>query len=107
MMKQFSTLAVLGVATGIVLEDGGFSGIHEVMDHFYPGIMTLGCAAMSEQAAREVKRQIPHISALGPCTSENWKEYAGRAVDVLGERLSIDGPVKAVHRGSLNAFLKG
>ena len=51
--KAFDSLAVAGVYTGMVLEEGG--GIHEVMDHLYPGIMTLGTAVM-QPAWREPPR---------------------------------------------------
>jgi len=46
--RTFKTIAVLEVYGGLVLEDGGFGDVQDVMDHFWPGIMTLGCAAMGE-----------------------------------------------------------
>ena len=96
MSREFPTLAVLGVYTGIVLEDGGFAGIHEVLDHLYPGITTIGCAVMAEQAQAELLRQhpefadIPYIKTFSSC-----KGYTRDALARFGPTLSVIGPVGA------------
>lgn len=88
--KEFPTLAVMGVLTGIVLEERGFGGIHEVFDFFYPGIMTLGVAAMSPKAAAEVKRQLPEAPEMEE--GEDYRVYAKRAIKALGKTVSLTGP---------------
>ena len=90
--KPMPTLGVLGVLTGIVLKDHGFSEIHEVMDHFYPGIMTIGVAMMGDTARREVLRQHPELAELPPCTKENFVQYAADALARFGETISLIGP---------------
>lgn len=91
MKKTFSTLAVMGVYTRRVLEDHGFPAILEVMDHFYPGISNIGAAAMQSNAAKEIKRQIPN--AIPWEKGDDWRDYAKRAVELLGPQVKLDGPV--------------
>ena len=56
MKKSFPTLDVATVATGIMLRKGAdFQG---VMDHFYPGIFTIGCAAMHAEGEDSSGSQI-------------------------------------------------
>jgi len=90
--KQMPTLGVLGTYTGFVLKRGGFSEIHEVLDHLYPGIMTLGCAHMAKTAAKEIARQHPELAELGECIKSNWEDYAHRGLARFGEFISVDGP---------------
>ena len=93
MKRPFATLDVLGVYTGYVLREKGFAGVHEVMDHFFPGIMTIGVAAMFPRAAAEVKRQIPSVVEVPGDPKDDWKAYADAAVRVLGETLELEGPI--------------
>ncbi len=92
--KEFPTLAVMGVYTGFVLGKGpdGFAGIHEIMDHFYPGIMTIGVAAMSEDAADEVAFQRPEVKNV-PGDPKDWEAYAAACLAALGPTLKLDGPL--------------
>ena len=90
--KEFSTLAVAGVYTGRVLEHGGMNGIHEVMDHLYPGIMTIGIAAMADRASDVIGEQLPALAALGKPTDDGWQAYADSVVKHLGPTLWVSGP---------------
>ena len=92
--KLFPTAGILGAFTGVVLVDRGFNDIHDVLDHLFPGIMTLGCAAMQPHAAIEILRQHPSIVDLGPCTSENYQEWYTDAIDKFGPTMEIDGPLE-------------
>jgi hypothetical protein len=92
MEKQMPTLGVLGVYTGIVLKQGGFGEIHEVMDHLYPGIMTLSAARMAKTASKEVGRQHPELADLGECGSHNYEQYSASALKRFGESIPIEGP---------------
>jgi hypothetical protein len=89
--KKFSTLAVLGAYSGRVLEDHGFASIHEVMDHFYPGIMTIGVAAMGKLAAIEIKRQVPAVEDFRD--GEDWRAYAARGIETFGSTIELQGPL--------------
>ena len=89
--KAMPTLGVLGVYTGRVLKEHGFGEIHEVFDHFYPGIMTLGCAAMAEDAAAEVARQVP--GCVPWKDDDDWQEYARRGLEAFGPTIELDGPL--------------
>jgi hypothetical protein len=90
--KEMPTLGVLGVATGILLKQGGFGEIHEVFDHLYPGIMTLGVAHMSGTASREILRQVPGIADLGECNGENYERYAHAGLAKFGPTILVEGP---------------
>lgn len=91
--KAFPTLAVAGVYTGRLLAPGGFGDIHEVMDHLFPGIMTIGVAAMADVASAEVARQLPQLATLGKPGDNDWQQYADRVVRELGPELSMHGPM--------------
>ncbi len=90
--KPLPTLGVLGVYTGLVLKQGGFSEIHDVMDHLYPGIMTLGCAHMAGTARKEVLRQHPEFAELPECDSGNWEQFASDALAKFGPTIDVVGP---------------
>lgn len=92
MTKQLPTLGVLGVYTGIVLKKRGFEEIHEVFDHLYPGIMTLGVAHMAGTARKEVLRQHPEFAELPKCDGSNYEQFAADALAKFGETIPIDGP---------------
>jgi hypothetical protein len=96
-VKQFSTLAAVGVATGIVMENEGMSGIHAVFDHFYPGIMTVGLLAMAEPAKDAVLSQVPalrdFIAENGRPTKFNYDTWGRRAVKAIGATVELTGPL--------------
>ncbi len=100
--KAFSTLAVMGVSSGLLLEEGGFGKIHEVFDHFYPGIMTMGVAAMSSRAAAEVDRQVPNM--VHPHPGEKWQTFAKRGLVVLGDTIELSGPIAVSDDEASQAF---
>lgn len=91
--KSFKTTAVLGVYTGMLLEAGGFGGIHEVLNHFYPGIMTIGCAVMGPTAQKEVLRQHPELEVLGLPTDSDWEAWLARVLPELPSELELNGPL--------------
>jgi hypothetical protein len=62
--KELPTLGVVGAFTGRLLKEGGFGEIHEVFDHLYPGIMTLGLVAMAEPAKIYLGATIPALYGL-------------------------------------------
>jgi len=90
--KALPTLGVMGVYSGICLSN--FGEIHETMDHFYPGIMQLGCAMMAKTASKEVLRQIPGVAGIEK--PEDWKtghaEYAQKALARFGPTIELTGP---------------
>lgn len=89
--KSFPTLAVLGVYTGYCL--GDFSDIAEVMDHLYPGVMTMGQAAMQPRAAQVIERQHGQLAELPNIAAMGWRAFvASDAVKALGPTLDVIGP---------------
>jgi hypothetical protein len=106
--KAFPTLDVMGVYTGFVLNPKGFAGTHEVMDHFYPGIMTIGTAAMAPNASKEIARQIPEVATVSGDPAK-WEEYGHDAVRLLGPTLELDGPLNpstAEVSGAFESFME-
>lgn len=87
--KSFPTLAVLGAYTGIVLEERGFGGIHEVFDFFYPGIMTLGVAAMSENIKQLLLANVPELEGWNDVSRLGWEKFAKEALAHFGETISL------------------
>lgn len=94
--KSFPIENVLTVFTGVCMKSG-IGMAQDVFDHLYPGIMTLGCAAMQPRAARELLRQHPWLGdvpqpaewnsgVVGPF-AEAAKIYAG------GAAVEIEGPI--------------
>lgn len=101
MKKAFRVEAVAGVATGVALEQvGSMAGIRQVMNHFYPGIMDGGMAAMQPVAAAEVYRQCPALRSFVDKHGEP-DGYAADALDSycrslrmdIGEMVTLDGPI--------------
>lgn len=92
MKKALPTLGVLGLYTGIYLKS--FSEIHETLDHFYPGIMTIDCAMMMPTGSKEVLRQVPAVAEIPQPT--DWKagyaEYARLGLEKFGPTIELDGP---------------
>lgn len=88
--QEFPTDAVCGIFTGICL--GGFADIHEVMDHLYPGVMTIGCAFLQTAASAEILRQHPTLTELGACEETNWEAWRDKAAAKFGPRMEVEGP---------------
>lgn len=85
--KAFQTLSVAEVYTGLCLQQP--SGFHEVMDHLYPGIMTLGTAMMQPTASKFLGESLPQLAALGKPTKDTWEAYAVQVVERLGATLDV------------------
>lgn len=105
--KDFPVAAVGGVCTGICLNS--FSGIHEVMDHLYPGIMTIGCAAMMTRARDELYRQHPKLREFVrvngiPEGAEQAATFRQLLRMHFGETLSTEGPVEVSEAEARQAF---
>jgi hypothetical protein len=101
--KYFDIIDVMGAASGVLLKEGGFGGIHEVMDHFFPGIMTIGCAAMSKHAAAEIFRQHPDVKQF--CERNDPKDYqvfAQKAKIEFPDTLALSGPLQ-LDEGEISA----
>jgi hypothetical protein len=96
--KNFPVGDVLTVATGIMLANG--SDFHGVMDHFCPGIMSIGCAAMQQNAADEIMRQHPKVrefcrvnKQIRGETTEQWcRDFLSLAKVHFGDTLELLGP---------------
>jgi hypothetical protein len=90
MTKVFPADVVLSAYSGrFVCKD--FGDVHELMDLFYPGIMTLGLAAMSTRAAAELRRQFPILGDV-PAFREPWQEWKIAALAVLPPTFEVTGP---------------
>lgn len=108
--KELPLVDVLTVATGIMLAKGAdFQG---VMDHFYPGIMTIGCAAMQPAAADEIQRQHPKmrefIRVHGGGLSGNVQaieDFVQLARTCFGQTLTLEGPLEVSNAEVADAFL--
>jgi cytochrome b subunit of formate dehydrogenase len=74
MTKELPIADVLTVVTGIQLVKGG--DFQAVMDVLFPGIFTIGCAAMQPKAAEEIQRQHPKLREFIRVNSP--KEYHSR-----------------------------
>lgn len=108
--KSFPIFPVMGVVTGIVLEENGFLGIHELMDHFFPGIMTMGAAIMMPVAKEEILKQHPFLKDVAECTKDNYKKWVEEEMKKLPAFLDITGPIQVdpARRKKLSEdFLKG
>jgi hypothetical protein len=92
--KAFPTLGVVGAYTGCVVCP--VSAIHEVFDHLYPGIMTLGLAAMAEPAKTYLGATIPTLATLPAVTPENYQEVAALALAQFGPTMEVDGPIENI-----------
>jgi hypothetical protein len=94
--KAFPIENVLTVYTGFCMKRG--VGIaQDVFDHLYPGIMTLGSAAMQPKAADELKRQHPALAEL-PSIPEGGglpacERVIAAARAIFGDTIAVEGPV--------------
>lgn len=93
MKKLFGTLAVVGAWSGVVLEEGGMTGIHEVFDHLYPGIMTIGLMHMAKNGSKELLKQLPALAELPQINPNNYEEVGRLSLKKFGPTLEVDGPV--------------
>ena len=59
--KRILTSTALSILTGRLC--GSFADMQEAMDVFYPGIMTVGCAAMLPRAQGVIRSQCPDLAA--------------------------------------------
>lgn len=59
--KRILTSTALSILTGRLC--GSFADMQGAMDVFYPGIMTLGCAAMLPRAQGIIMSQCPDLAA--------------------------------------------
>ena len=104
MIKNFPTSAVLATYSGRVLKD--FSEIHHLLDHLYPGIMTLGCAMVLPEARATILRQHPGIDQIDApadwSDAEQRLDYLRRAEGVFGATMALDnGPNASEFNGLL------
>lgn len=106
MKKQFKTLAVVGAYSGRLLEHGCFGDIHDVFDHLYPGIMTLGVAAMADNASRELLIQEPRLMMFDEVAFQKLgiDQFKHSALCVLGESIEVDCPVHVSKTDIKSAF---
>lgn len=115
-LKAVSAAAIGGIVTGVVLETGGFGPIQDAMAHFWPGIMTVGCAAMADNAREEVLRQSPATAAyyeqhpLGrgddEITVEQCDEWLAGFIAAVGESVNLEGPINVSRTEIATAFEK-
>lgn len=103
MKKPFPTLAVVGVYTGKLLEEGGFHKIHEVFDHLYPGIMTLGLSAMWAKTQALLAVQIPALLTLPQPDFSNKQTLEADLRAFVSVCLAKFGPTLAWQHGQVNA----
>lgn len=93
-IKRFPTARVLTVYTGVCMGKG-IGVAQDVFDHLYPGIMTLGCGAKHEEAAKELARQHPlllGLSAIKPNT-DDYLRFLEQALTIFGETMTVEGPL--------------
>lgn len=79
------------------MEERGMAGIHEVFDHLYPGIMTLGMAAMSDPASKYLGDRIVGLTDLPKITRDNFREIGKLALEKFGQTIEVDGPIHEVN----------
>lgn len=108
MKKSFPMHAALTIWTGRVC--GDFGEAHNLMDHFFPGIMTIGMAAMSERGKAEVESQFPRI-AEAAFLRDDWSQQGViNAVQQLGSEIELEGPIdvpKAEAEAAFDRFFAG
>lgn len=99
MKKTFKAIVLLQAATGRVLPPGTMSDVHEFFDHLYPGIMTLGLAAMTPYTQQHVVKEFPILGELPKFTDENWPHTTVEALEMLPESFEVEGPL-AISEGT-------
>ncbi len=101
--KTFPTLAVVGVYTGTLLQNGGFGALHDVMDHLFPGVMTIGVAAMQPTAAKYLAAHVSGLADLPP-VGDDWRAFADEAVARFGDTITVVGPLNVSEEDIAAAF---
>jgi hypothetical protein len=91
--KTFRIVPVLGILTGRVLEEDGYSSIHELMDHFFPGIMTMGSVIMQPIARRAITEQYPFLKDIS-IPGEDWEGWLKKELPRLPGWLDLTGPIE-------------
>jgi hypothetical protein len=108
--KTFRMVALAGVVTGVVLEPKGFGAISEVFEHLFPGIYTLGIAAMADTAAAEVRRQVPALGtyidghSLAGVSTDGLGDWCRWLVAEVGESAAIVGPMDVTKAQAAECF---
>jgi hypothetical protein len=107
--RTFKTIDVLEVWTGKQLP-GFEEGFHGVMDFFYPGIMTVGCAAMLEPCRKLLEIQLPEevkkITFYG-MTPANAEAMVEEALSTLPETITlVSNPNSQTPMDEINAIRK-
>lgn len=106
--KYFPTADILTVATGVMMRTP--SEFHGVMDHLYPGIMTISAAAMQSRAAEVIIGQHPKLREFlrvnGPVAGDLQSVDAclSLAHACFGSSLPIDGPAEVSDGEAEKAF---
>lgn len=75
--KRILASTALSILTGRLC--GSFADMQEAMDVFYPGIMTVGCAAMLPRAQGIIRSQCPDLAAA----AEQHPHINSRDVDTF------------------------
>ncbi len=91
--KSFRTDIVLSVTTGILMAEGGYDEVHGLMDFFFPGIMTIGSAAMQPVAKEAILKAHPELGKLPPLEDEKWKEWRDSVMKMLPRSIILYGPM--------------
>jgi hypothetical protein len=107
MTKAFPIENVLTVYTGFCMKQG-VGMAQDVFDHLYPGIMTLGCAAMADTAAKELLRQHPTLAELPTMPDDGGMPAVNRVVAAarkrFGDTLEVEGPHDVTETAISEAF---
>ena len=102
--KQFPMHAALTIWTGRVC--GDFGEAHMLMDHFFPGIMTIGMAAMAYRGKAEVEAQFPRITEAA-FLKDDWSQQGViNAIQHLGGTIELEGPIDVPQEEAEAAFDK-
>ncbi len=91
--RIFGIDAVLSVVTGVLMAEKGFNAVHEIMDLFFPGVMTLGTAAMLPEAQDYIFKKYPFLKDLPPVGSDNWEGWLAERKKELPLQLTLAGPL--------------
>jgi hypothetical protein len=85
--RTFPLDVVLTVTTGFLV-CRSFGDAHELFDHLYPGIMTLGIATMGDEAAAEVIRQHPDLADCVITAADFGGEKGDAALAAIAPKLA-------------------
>lgn len=90
MKKKFKTLAVMGAYSGILLEKP-FSDVHEVIDHFYPGITTHELPGVALIAKAKIEVQLPVV--IPWIDGYHYIEYITTVIKAYGDYIELENGV--------------